>query len=81
MVAVVKELSHEAATLLTISSPHHEDHQLGVRVSTIECAAQVGPPSPLLLNLSQPMSLAKLFPQIVLIAPKPREDGKTKKLS
>jgi hypothetical protein len=35
--------------------PHHEDHQLGVRVPTTERTARVGPPSPL---LSSPPPLA-----------------------
>lgn len=48
--------------------PHHEDHQLGVRVPTTERTARVGPPSPLLLRSPQPMPLAGLFPQTVLIA-------------
>jgi hypothetical protein len=49
--------------------PHHEDHQLGVRVPTTEHTARVGPPSPLLLRSPQPMPLAGLFPQTVLITP------------
>jgi hypothetical protein len=49
--------------------PHHENHQLGVRVPTTERTARVGPPSPLLLRSPQPMPLAGLFPQTVLITP------------